>query len=29
VVVGEVEPERIADVRRRLPALAHRTLPMT
>ena len=26
VVVGDVDPARLADVRARLPALAHRTL---
>jgi nitrilase len=26
VVGGDIDPERLADVRRRLPALEHRTL---
>jgi len=29
LVVGDTEPERLADVRRKLPALAHRTLVAT
>jgi nitrilase len=29
IVVGDIEPERLADVRRKLPALAHRTLAVT
>jgi nitrilase len=29
LVIGDLEPERLADVRRKLPALAHRTLAPT
>jgi nitrilase len=29
IVVGDIEPDRLADVRRKLPALAHRTLAVT
>jgi nitrilase len=29
IVVGDIDPERLADVRRKLPALAHRTLVVT